>query len=170
MTKLPPKGTRAPTARELLSLIPSMRRAARRAGARGEAVNDIVSETIMAALASGHGFRGWPDRTRRASLRAWVCVIARNNAVSYRRHAALEARTIKAYGELVEVYDDGSVRQAEARLVLARVELLPPKLRALVLAFAEKGTLEGAAVLLKLANGTAASRWRKAQERMRRSR
>jgi RNA polymerase sigma factor (sigma-70 family) len=164
----PAKGEGPPSASELLSLLPTMRRAVQRAGIRDD--DDLVEELADAALYEmwrvRHAFRGWPGK-RAESLRAYAAVIAGRVARKHRRRALYEQRAVECLP--FAIFDDGHEEQVAARLTLKKMlARLGPRLRVMAIALAFHESLSDAAEDLGIPVGTACTRVRKIRRKLRR--
>lgn len=163
------KGGGPPSAEELLLLLPYIRGVARRAGADPGLVDELADEALFQAWTSAQSFRGFPDRPRLASLRAWVAVIARHVVTAHRRRTWREHVGVEHLPVDTFVMDpDG---QIEARLVLPKMlAKLTPKLRRFAAELAVTGCVVDVAATLGIKAGTAFTRTRKLRRKLRRFR
>lgn len=144
---------------EIEAAIPGLRAYARALLRDREAADDLVQDTLEAAVARAGQWRG------EGSLRGWLCRILLNRfRDGYRRRAAAPV--------LALVAEPSAPPQAEARLALAEVHAamgrLPDDQRAALLLVALQGlSLAEAAAALGVAEGTLASRLARARAALR---
>lgn len=148
---------------EIEAAIPGLRAYARALLRDREAADDLVQDTLEAALARQGQWRG------EGTLRGWLCRILLNRF----RDGLRRRRPVAAVLALVpEMADAPAGRRAEDRLALAEVHAamgrLPEDQRAALLLVALEGmSLAEAATALGCAEGTLASRLARARTALR---
>lgn len=150
------------TRQALIALIPRLRRFARvlTAGSIADA-DDVVQASLEKAMVN---LDQWQPGTR---LDAWVFRIARNHWVDDRRRAH-NAKAHDDIGEMLDLAGDDGVAvteaSADARMVRAAVDALPPEQRDVVaLVMLEELSYREAADMLGLPIGTVMSRLSRAK-------
>lgn len=148
---------------EIETAIPGLRAYARALLRDREAADDLVQDTLEAALARRGQWRG------EGSLRGWLCRILLNrfrDGLRRRRPAAMVLSLVP------DIPDPHASRQIDGRLALAEVHAamgrLPEDQRAALLLVALEGmSLAEAATALGCAEGTLASRLARARAALR---
>lgn len=138
---------------QIEAAIPGLRAYARALLRDAEAADDLVQDTLEAALSRQRQWRG------EGSLRGWLCRILLNRF----RDGLRRRRPVAVLAQLPETADLPAARHAESRLALAEVHeamgRLPEDQRAALLLVAlEDMSLAEAASVLGCAEGTLASR------------
>jgi len=150
-----------PTTQALIALIPRLRRFARVLTGSIADADDVVQASLEKAVVN---LDQWQPGTR---LDAWVFRIARNHWVDQSRRA--HNRMVHGdIGELLDLVSEDGVAVvesgAEARMVRAAVDALPPEQRDVVaLVMLEEMSYREAAELLGLPIGTVMSRLSRAK-------
>jgi len=149
------------TRQTLIALIPRLRRFARVLTGNQADADDVVQACLEKAMLN---LDQWQPGTR---LDAWVFRIARNTWIDDRRRA----HNSKGHDDIAEMIDlagdDGMAiieASAEARMVRAAVDALPPEQRdVVVLVMLEEMSYREAADMLGLPIGTVMSRLSRAK-------
>ncbi len=148
---------------QIEAAVPGLRAYARALTRDREAADDLVQDTLEAALARQSQWRG------DGSLRAWLCRILLNRFRDDKRRGRPAAQVLAL---VPDPADPPAARVAEGRLALAEVHSamgrLPEDQRAALLLVALEGmSLAEAASVLGCAEGTLASRLARAREALR---
>jgi RNA polymerase sigma-70 factor (ECF subfamily) len=149
------------TRQALIALIPRLRRFARTLTGNMADADDVVQACLEKAMLN---LDQWQPGTR---LDAWVFRIARNTWVDDRRRAH-NSKGHDDIGEMIDLAGDDGVAvaeaSAEARMVRAAVDRLPPEQRDVVaLVMLEEYSYREAADALGLPIGTVMSRLSRAK-------
>lgn len=149
------------TKQELIALIPRLRRFARALTGNMADADDVVQASLEKAMAS---LDQWQPGTQ---LDRWLFRIARNTWIDDRRRAH-NRMGHDDIGEMIDLAGDDGVttaeQSAEARMVRAAVDRLPPEQRDVVaLVMLEEFSYREAADMLGLPIGTVMSRLSRAK-------
>jgi RNA polymerase sigma-70 factor (ECF subfamily) len=149
------------TKQELIALIPRLRRFARALTGSMADADDVVQASLEKAMMN---FDQWQPGTQ---LDSWLFRIARNTWIDDRRRAH-NRMGHDDIGEMVDLGGDDGVavteQNAEARMVRAAVDRLPPEQRDVVaLVMLEELSYREAADMLGLPIGTVMSRLSRAK-------
>lgn len=149
------------TKQELIALIPRLRRFARALTGSIADADDVVQASLEKAMTS---LDQWQPGTQ---LDRWLFRIARNTWIDDRRRAQ-NRLSHDDIGEMIELSGDDGVataeQSAEARMVRAAVDRLPPEQRDVVaLVMLEEFSYREAADMLCLPIGTVMSRLSRAK-------
>lgn len=149
------------TKQELIALIPRLRRFARALTGSMADADDVVQASLEKAMMN---FDQWQPGTQ---LDSWLFRIARNTWIDDRRRAH-NRMGHDDIGEMIDLGGDDGVavteQNAEARMVRAAVDRLPPEQRDVVaLVMLEELSYREAADMLGLPIGTVMSRLSRAK-------
>ncbi|HEX6374855.1 MAG TPA: sigma-70 family RNA polymerase sigma factor [Allosphingosinicella sp.] len=142
--------------RELLTLLPRLRRFARALTRDTADADDLVQAAVERALKARHQ---WQEGTR---LDSWMYTIVRNSWIDEARARARRAQTFRPEEEGAAIADPGHEeveRRAQMRDVGRAIETLPPEQREVIaLVLVEGLAYKEAAVILDIPIGTLTSR------------
>lgn len=150
--------------REVVALLPRLRRYAAALARSNDAVDDLVQSACERALAAGRPAAGVP-------IDAWMLTIVRNLWFDRLRRQRTEGSVIDVDAAGESIGSDHAAGHAEARVELDRVRLaidrLPDEQRdVLLLVCVEELSYKGAAAALDLPIGTVMSRLARARVRL----